>query len=281
MYKIKLIKSNTVHEVKDINKDIDGRIVYQLVDITKPIYTTDIEEIYENDILVKSKTKKHDEKSEIEKGEIQNPDGSIDRFPGKEQLKKPKKLNKALAEKWSLLKADLSHSSAFSSLLNEDKPQTEPSEEKKPQDEQDASQQEMPPQEAPEQQEPEQQDAPEQDQQDEQPEQYDEEKAKDLLRKEGYSESEIAYIIHHQVPAQASPEELKHAEAAQDLNHQQAKHGQEISQDEDHHDVDINHKKRMTDMEHEYAKREKEMKLKYLEEELKHKLDNIKKKGKS
>ena len=114
--------------------------------------------------------------------------------------------------------------------------------------------------------------------QEEQP--YSDEEAIQTLKDEGYSDSEIAYIVHHHVPAQPTKDELKHAEAVQNLKHQGSKQDQEITHKDDHHGIDVEHKKRMTDLEFEHAKKEKEMRLKFLEQELQAKIEALKSKSK-
>jgi len=116
--------------------------------------------------------------------------------------------------------------------------------------------------------------------QEDQQQPYSEDELKELLSGEGYSDSEIAYIVHHQVPAQPTKEELKHAETVQDLKHKGAKQGQELDHKDAHHDIDVDHKKRMTDLEFDHAKKEKEMRLKFLEQELQAKIEALKNKQK-
>ena len=114
--------------------------------------------------------------------------------------------------------------------------------------------------------------------QEEQP--YSDEEAIQTLKDEGYSDSEISYIIHHNVPAQPTKDELKHAEAMQNLKHQGSKQDQEITHKDAHHDIDVEHKKRMTDLEFEHTKKEKEMRLQFLEKELQAKIEALKSKSK-
>jgi hypothetical protein len=243
-------------------------------------------------------------KDDLKEGEVTNPDGSVFRFEGEEPLKKPKD-KKSLKDRWKVLKADLSNSSAFLSMLGEDDEKKEDTDQggsspntgnpvgsSVPVDDTQgggeggepgmADSSQVPNQDGgvdPQADTASQQDqAQPQDQQEEQP--YSEEELVQLLKEEGYSDSEIAYIVHHQVPAQPTKEELKHAETVQDLKHKGAKQDQELDHKDAHHDIDVDHKKRMTDLEFEHAKKEKELRLKFLEQELEAKVAAIKSKAK-
>jgi hypothetical protein len=48
------------------------------------------------------------------------------------------------------------------------------------------------------------------------------------LKEEGYSDAEIAFILHGHTPAQPSKEELAHAEKSQDIAHNGEAHKQEL-----------------------------------------------------
>lgn len=108
-------------------------------------------------------------------------------------------------------------------------------------------------------------------------ESYDEEKLIDLLRQEGYSDSEIAYIVHSHAPA------VDHEARAMDLDQQreQEKHNHHMGRMKDQADIQSDHAKRMADLEYEHAKKEKELRAKHLEEELKIKLEQLRNKGKT
>ena len=105
---------------------------------------------------------------------------------------------------------------------------------------------------------------------------YDEEKLIELLRQEGYSDPEIAHIVHGHVPGQQAPEAK-----AMDVEQQreQEKHEHHMDRTKSDSDIKLEHARRMADLEHDHAKREKEIRLKYLEEELKARIENVKNKG--
>lgn len=109
-------------------------------------------------------------------------------------------------------------------------------------------------------------------------ESYDEEKLIDLLRQDGYSDSEIAYIVHAHVPGGGD-----HDARAMDLDQirEQEKHDHHMGRIKDQTEIQTDHAKRMADLEYEHAKKEKELRIKHLEEELKIKLEQLKNKGKT
>jgi len=217
-------------------------------------------------VVKAKKTKK------INKVEVKNPDGSISRYPGKEPLIKPKKdLHKSIIERWALIKAALNHEESFLPMITK---QAIMDMNKSP--EKDASEQAQPEQQDDQQEDDQQQAQPEQ--QDDQQEEYDENKLIELLKQEGYSDSEIAHIVKGHVPSQPSPEELKTIEQQQKLSHKDDMHGLTVDHEKTNHDIELEHKKRMLDLEHEHAKREKELRIKHLEEELKAKLEQLKNK---
>lgn len=105
---------------------------------------------------------------------------------------------------------------------------------------------------------------------------YDEEKLIELLRQDGYSDSEIAYIIHSHAPNGGS-----HEARAFDIDQQreQEKHDHHMDRMKGQTSVQADHAQRMADLEYEHAKKEKELRIKHLEEELKTKLQHLKNKG--
>jgi hypothetical protein len=276
-----ILHKNKWLNVKDIEKCDDG-YAYQVDGVDGKVYSRDVKD------MRLSKEETH---------EITNPDGSITRGPGKEPLRKP--LKKSILDRWELLKAEINHKNAFLDAVDEDDGQGEPP----------PPQGEPPPQDQPppqgEQSQIEDPDA--QDQSDAVPSEqvqgsgdsapaddtdgaegnpvqgeeggaYDEEKLVDMLRQEGYSDSEIAYVVHGHVPGSQRPE----ARAA-DIENQreQEKHNHHMDRVKSQSDIQTDHAKRMADLEYEHAKHEKALRLKHLEEELKTKLEHLKNKGKT
>jgi hypothetical protein len=283
----KALHKNKWRDVKGIEKCEDG-FTYQLDGVEGKVYHREIDDL---DI---SKEDTH---------EITNPDGSITRGPGKEPLRKP--LKKSLIERWELLKAQISHEMAFMPMREQDEDNKgaaaggqvpddadtaqdpsgqeidegaqQPIEDPDAEDQSDAvdvsslqrdqganaNSQEV---------------APDQDETDQNTDEYDEEKLIDLLRQEGYSDSEIAHIVHGHVPGGGD-----HEARAMDLDQQreQEKHDHHMDRIKGHTDVQTEHAKRMADLEYEHAKKEKDLRIRHLEEELKTKLEHLKNKGKN
>jgi len=279
----KALHKNKWRKIRNIEKCDDG-YSYQLDGIEGKVYHKDIEDL------------------DLSKYEIVNPDGSITRGPGKEPLRKPMK--KSLLERWELLKAQISHEMAFMPMREDDEEQEQsPS----PEDTQDpvpsdADQAQAPVGEAVEQtqqpiEDPDAQDASDAvdvsslqggaktgtgadeaqaPQEGEEGGAYDEEKLIDLLRQDGYSDSEIAHIIHGHVPGSDREERVMNLEQIRE----QEKHDHHMDRLKGQTDTQQDHAKRMADLEYDHAKKEKELRLKHLEEELKVKLENLKNKGK-
>jgi hypothetical protein len=284
----KALHKNKWRDVKGIEKCEDG-FTYQLDGVDGKVYHSEIDD------LDLSKEDTH---------EITNPDGSITRGPGKEPLRKP--LKKSIIERWELLKAQISHEMAFMPMREQDEdsegspaggqisdggdtaqdsggkeidegalqqPIGDPDAEDKSdavdisslQGDQgaDADAQKT---------------APDQEESGQNTDEYDEEKLIELLRQEGYSDSEIAYIVHNHTPGGGD-----HEARAMDLDQQrdQEKHDHHMDRMKGQTDVQTDHAKRMADLEYEHAKREKELRIQHLEEELKTKLEHLKNKGKT
>jgi len=282
----KALHKNKWRDIKGIEKCEDG-FTYQLDGVDGKVYHREIDD------LDFSKEDTH---------EITNPDGSITRGPGKEPLRKP--LKKSLIERWELLKAQISHEMAFMPMREQneddqgasaggqvpddaDTAQTAGSQEvdqsaQQPIEDPDAEDQsdavdisslqgdQGPDADA-------QEAAPEQGAPSQDTDEYDEEKLIDLLRQEGYSDSEIAYIVHGHTPGGGD-----HEARAMDLEQQrqQEKHDHHMDRIKDQTDIQTYHAKRMADLEYEHAKKEKDLRIKHLEEELKTKLEHLKNKGK-
>jgi hypothetical protein len=226
-------------------------------------------------VVKAKKTKK------INKVEVKNPDGSISRYPGKEPLIKPKKdLHKSIIERWALIKAALNHEESFLPMITRQaimdmnkSPEKDAEEQVQPEQQEQSNEQQTAAQ----------QDSQQQEQQidqsqDDQQEEYDENKLIELLKQEGYSDSEIAHIVKGHVPSQPSPEELNAIQQQQKISHKDDMHGLTVDHQKSSHDLELDHKKRMLDLEHDHAKKEKELRIKHLEEELKTKLDQLKNK---
>jgi len=225
-------------------------------------------------MTVKKKSKK------INKVEIKNPDGSISRYPGKEPLIKPKKdLSKTILERWELIKAALNHEDSFLPMISRqavvdmNKTPEQDAKEQVPAQQEQESQEDKPQEDKPQEEQPQEEQGS-----DSQDPEYDEQKLIEMLQQEGYSDQEIAHIVHGHVPSQPSPEELKNIEQHQKLSHKDDLHDVTIDHQKANHDIELDHKKRMLDLEREHAKKEKEMRLKHLEEELKTKLEHLKNK---
>ena len=236
--------------IKDIIKT-ESNHEYQLEGIEGKVYAKDIEDI------------------KVNKNEITNPDGSIYRFEGKEVLKKPLTKSSTI-EKWNLIKAKLNHKDDFMSMdiFNEPK-STEPADEDPQQSPDEAIQQpaeEQPPssdQTVSSDQRPEDSEDLE-----EQHESLEGDDLENALKELGYSDIEIAHIIHDHAPAAPSEEEQDHEEHKQNLSQDEQGHEQTLGHRDAEHDIDLDHKKKMNELELEYSKKEKEIKIKHLEEEL-------------
>lgn len=257
------LHKNKWRTIKGIEKGDDG-FTYQLNGVDGKVYSKDIKDL---------------DLSKEEQHVVLNPDGSMIRGPGKEPLRKP--LKKSIFERWELLKAQISHEMAFMPMTQEeqdtpdqaDQASQQPIEDPDADDKSDAvdtsslvsggyddaDAQEASPDE------------------DGQTESYDEERLIDLLRQEGYSDAEIAHIVHGHVPGGED-----HEAKAMNLDQmrEQEKHDHHMDRMKDHTDIQTDHAKRMADLEYEHAKKEKELRIKHLEEELKTKLEHLKNKGK-
>jgi len=101
----------------------------------------------------------------------------------------------------------------------------------------------------------------------------------DHLREQGYSDEEIAYIIHDHAPHQPGVDEVKsdkesamaqldldHAQRMKDLEHSQAQFDMETN------GLDREHKKKMLDIEYDKARRLAELELEYKRKEMEQKL---------
>ena len=112
------------------------------------------------------------------------------------------------------------------------------------------------------------------------------EELEQMLRDEGYSDAEIAHIIHGHIMPEAtvddikvdaekemSDHELEHKKRMNDLDYQLA------ASEQDTNELDKDHKQRLLDLEFEYAKKEKELEFEYKKKELDFKLENQKQKA--
>ena len=179
--------------------------------------------------------------------------------------KKKKKVLKSIQEEWELLKAKLDHNKAIMNITERAEPEEEPIEEQpmeQPQpDEQDLSPEELQileqlgggAQEG--------EDIPEDvaavaEQQGESPEELDEEELIDIMQQLGYSEAEIAHVIHDHAAPQIDPVDQSKIDAS-NAKLEDARAASE---------QDRSHKQRMNDLEHQYA-----MKMKDFEAQLKQK----------
>lgn len=283
----KALHKNKWRDIKGIEKCEDG-FTYQLDGVDGKVYHREVDD------LDLSKEDTH---------EIINPDGSITRGPGKEPLRKP--LKKSLIERWELLKAQISHEMAFMPMREQDEDDQGASVGGQVPDDADTAQtagsQEIDQSAQQPIEDPDAEDrsdavdisslqgdqgsdanvqeaAPEQGAPNQDTDEYDEEKLIDLLRQEGYSDSEIAYIVHGHTPGGGD-----HEARAMDLEQQreQEKHDHHMDRIKGHTDVQTEHAKRMADLEYEHAKKEKDLRIKHLEEELKTKLEHLKNKSKN
>lgn len=289
--KIKALYKNKWCSVNDVTKCDDGVVEYQLEGVNGKVYSKHIKDL------------------DMEKGEVTNPDGSITRFPGKEQLKKPLSKGISLRERWNLLKAKMNNKTAFQDMDVFQKLKEE--QEEKDQDQEDVSS-ELADSQSPDASDSARDQIPQGVQQDEdvrsdggdtqteerevsdtegvqQPEQSEKEddsqasdnavKFEDLpklegeqlqeaLKELGYSDPEIAYILHGHSPTLPSKEELEQEKHNQNQRQDQEGHELTLDMRSQVHDHDLEHKKKLHELELEYAKREKELRLKHLEEEL-------------
>jgi hypothetical protein len=113
----------------------------------------------------------------------------------------------------------------------------------------------------------------------------DEQALMQMLQDEGYSEAEIAHIIHgHTVPTPNIDDtkmESEQARAQQDLEHKSRMNDlayETAQQEQGINEIDKDHKQRMLDLEYETAKQEKQMELEFKRKELEAKLDHTKEK---
>lgn len=188
---------------------------------------------------------------------------------------KKKKLKKSeLVERWNLIKAKLDHTKSImdldAQLSNQDE-DSEQSQEPDQQPQEDAQQdsQEQPQQDQPDQQ-PQEQEQPE----DQQAEQDDNEELSpeaimDNLRELGYSESEIAHIVHGHIAEPQDPimsHKVEAMKAKTDMEQEHAKKMSDLKQREA--DLDHSHKQRVNDLDFEDLKQQKEI--------TKHKIDHEK-----
>lgn len=169
-------------------------------------------------------------------------DGKQEIVEGKEPLKKDPK------SRWNGLKKALDSSTAFmdiqDAMADDEQPQQE-----QPQEAQaaPAPEEQQPQEAAPEQAQPEEQPQEEQSEQDyEQAEQQ----IKDALKEQGYSDPEIAYIVHGHHAPELSETDAAKAKATNDMSGIDTNHAARQA------DLEHEHTKRMNDLEHEKAKSE-------------------------
>jgi len=118
-------------------------------------------------------------------------------------------------------------------------------------------------------------------------EDYDDQKIEEMLREQGYSDAEIAHVLHDHTPDQQTLDDIKmdaetassqhkidHQKRMDDLDYEAAQ------QDTATNDIDREHKQRMLDLEYENAQKLKEMELKFKEQEYSIKLEAMKDKNK-
>jgi hypothetical protein len=221
-------------------------------------------------------------------------DGHITRTPGKEPLKKDPKqssVSKSLKEMWDLLKSKISANQAFVSMEEpEEQPDYEADEademsDAQPQDQQPAELEQS--QLSPDEEQQLQQAATEQAPDDGFPETMEELEQK--MRDEGYSDSEIAYVIHNHIPPMATLDDHKSsnevaggeqeraiAQREADLKHEHASKLNEIEQKKK--EAELNALDPDADKEHakvlkmlEYEKAQKQMDAEDHEGEKEHK----------
>ncbi len=264
---IKIKHKNSWKNVEDITKDDKG-YSYKVSGCKDMIKAEDIEDV------------------DLDLKEEVNPDGSVFRYEGKEPLKKP--LKKSLRDRWDLLKARMinpDHEKAFLNIEQAlgqsedqesesnvlDQPESSPEPSTDPEDDQglvedNNSEDELP------------------------PTQMSPEELEQALKEEGYSDTEIAHILHGHTPQQISEEDMaaeQHKqELAQDqvaheqnLKQDQEKHEQTVKQNDSIHDIELDHQKAMKELERDYAKRENDIRLKYLEAELAAKVERARSKS--
>jgi hypothetical protein len=112
------------------------------------------------------------------------------------------------------------------------------------------------------------------------------EELEQMLQDHGFTDGEIAYILHGMVAPQATVDDIKvdseqamaehkldHQKRMDDVDHQSAQFDQETNS------VDREHKQRMLELEYEYAKKMKELELKHKEKEYEMKLSTQKQKA--
>jgi hypothetical protein len=105
----------------------------------------------------------------------------------------------------------------------------------------------------------------------------------DHMKEEGYSDEDIAYIIHDHSPhiptsdeigsnkeSELAQQDIEHNARMKDVEHKQAQFDMETNS------LDRDHKQRMLDLEYDKARREGELELEYKRKELEHKLKSKK-----
>lgn len=224
------------------------------------------------------------------------PDGKQEIVEGRESLKKPKSTKpaismdpvmdydkvgpkpktekqqkeyearvKAFSERWNKLKKALSNSAILDlhEEMHPDDEQAPP--EQGGQVEQGPSEEDMQAMEQQEQgqQPPQDQTQPEEQQMQEQPQEQPEDHSKteqelmDALKNEGYSDPEIAYIVHGIMAPQISEAESAKADATRAMG------DIDVDSKRQNLDTDLSHKKRSMDLEHEHAKRMKDLEFEH------------------
>jgi uncharacterized coiled-coil protein SlyX len=111
-----------------------------------------------------------------------------------------------------------------------------------------------------------------------------------MLQEEGYSEAEIAHIVHdHNMPTPniddvkmdgehaKIQQDTEHADRMNDLDHEHTSRMKDLEyetaqQEQGINELDKDHKQRMLDLEFEYAKQEKDMEMEFKRKELEQKL---------
>jgi len=190
--------------------------------------------------------------------------------------KKKKKLLKSLREEWELLKAKIDHNKAIMNIAEEAEPEVpEESPEQQadlngdgefsPEElqilEQLGAEGEAPQEDTP--QDPQQEDIPEDvaavaEQQGEAPEELSEDEIIDIMQQLGYSEAEIAHVVHDHAAPQVDPVDQSKIEA----NSAKLEDARAAAEQ------DRSHKQRMNDLEHQYAQKMKDLEAQLRQKEL-------------
>lgn len=241
------LHENKWHPIKDVvdtgkpAHEEGGGNVYHLEGVKEPVHQSKIKDM------------KPDDTKKCDMVEITS-DGKQELVEGKEPLKKDPKI------RWNKLKKALNHTSAFMDIEEAMKPDEEKNDAQLVPPPEDTNQEgeDVPNQDSSDKNEEENKEIPDQESvnesEDESVEGYSdseaEEKIIQALKDEGYSDPEIAFIVHGHHAPEISETDAAKAQATSDMSNIDTEHAKRQA------DLEHEHTKRMNDLEHEKAKNE-------------------------